>query len=137
MSLAEHKALVGRETIAWNTGNLDVIDEIYAPGFIDQFTGEDCAALKQKIMLVRAAFSNVTVTIDDQIAEGDLVVSRWTARGIHDHEFMGAPATHKPMAQTGISIRRVVDGKIVEGWMRADDLGLLQQVGLLPAAMPH
>jgi predicted ester cyclase len=65
--------------------------------------------------------------------EGDRVVSRWTARGTQEGEFMGAPATYKRMEQTGISIMRVQEGKIVEGWSRADELGLLQQLGLLPA----
>jgi predicted ester cyclase/ribosomal protein S18 acetylase RimI-like enzyme len=133
MSTKTIKDLVSRELLAWNEGRLEVIDEIYAPTFVNHFTGETPAALKQKIAEVRAAFPDVRITIDDQVAEGDRVVSRWTARGTHHGAFMGAPATHKPMAQTGISILRVADHQIVEGWSRADEIGLLQQLGLLPA----
>jgi len=110
-----------------------VIDEIFAPTYVNHFTGETPAALKQKVAAVRAAFPDVQVAIDDQMVEGDRVVSRWTARGTQEGDFMGAPATHKRMEQTGISIMRVQEGKIVEGWSRADELGLLQQLGLLPA----
>lgn len=130
------KDVVRRELQAWNEGRLEVIDEIYASTFINHYTGETPAILKQKITDVRAAFPDVQVTIDAQVAEGDMVVSRWTARGTQQGPFMGAPATHKRLEQTGISMLRVENGTIVEGWSRADELGLLQQLGLLPSVTP-
>jgi len=133
MSIQTLKELVRRELLAWNEGRIEVIDEIFASTYVNHFTGETPAALKQKVAAVRAAFPDVQVAIDDQMVEGDRVVSRWTARGTQEGEFMGAPATHKRMEQTGISIMRVQEGKIVEGWSRADELGLLQQLGLIPA----
>lgn len=133
MSTQTINDLVSRELLAWNEGRLEVIDEIYAPTFINRYTGETPAVLKQKIADVRVAFPDVHITIDAQVAEGDMVVSRWTAHGTQQGAFMGAPATHKHMAQTGITMLRVENGKIVEGWSRADELGLLQQLGLLPA----
>lgn len=136
MSTQTIKNLVRRELLAWNEGRLEVIDEIYAPAFINHYTGETPATLKQKITAVRAAFPDVQVAVDAQVAEGDMIVSRWTARGVHREAFMGAPATHKHMEQTGITMLRVENGKIVEGWSRADELGLLQQLGLLPAMTP-
>lgn len=131
-----NKDLVSRELLAWNEGRLEAIDEIYAPTFINHYTGETPVVLKKKIADVRAAFPDVHVTIDAQVAEGDMVVSRWTARGAQQRAFMGAPATHKHIEQTGITMLRVENGKIVEGWSRADELGLLQQLGLLPAMAP-
>jgi steroid delta-isomerase-like uncharacterized protein len=132
MAPDELKALVSRELLAWNEGRLEVIDEIYAPTFVNHFTGETPETVKQKIALVRSAFPDVQIVIDDQVVEGDKVVSRWTARGTHQGEFMGAPATDKRMEQTGITFLRVAEGRIVEGWSRVDDLGLLQQLGLIP-----
>lgn len=132
MSTQSIKELVSRELLAWNEGRLEVIDEIYAPTFVNHFTGETPESVKQKIVMVRAAFPDVQITIDDQVAEEDKVMSRWTARGTHQGEFMGTPATYKRMEQTGISIMRVQEGRIVEGWSRADELGLLQQLGLIP-----
>jgi steroid delta-isomerase-like uncharacterized protein len=136
MSTQTIKDLVLRELLAWNEGRLEVIDEIYAVTFINHYTGETPAAVKQKITEVRAAFPDVRVVIDAQVVEGDMVVSRWTAHGTHEGAFMGASATHKYMEQTGITMLRVENGKIVEGWTRADDLRLLQQLGLLPAMAP-
>jgi len=136
MSVQTIKELVSRELLAWNEGRIEVINEIFAPTYVNHFTGETPAALKQKVAAVRVAFPDVQVAIDDQMVEGDRVVSRWTARGTQEGEFMGAPATHKRMEQTGISIMRVQEVKIVEGWSRADDLGLLQQLGALPPWPP-
>jgi predicted ester cyclase len=136
MSTQTIKDLVSRELLAWNEGRLEVIDEIYAPTFINHYTAETPVVLKKKIADVRAAFPDVHVTIDAQVAEGDMVVSRWTARGAQQGAFMGGLATHKHMEQTGITMLRVENGKIVEGWSRADEMGLLQQLGLL-SAMAH
>ena len=84
----------------------------------------------------RGAFPDLKLTVDDQIAEGDRVCSRWTARGTHEGEFFGAPPTHKQATVTGVTIDRIRDGKIVESRTTWDALGLMQQLGLfsLPAS---
>ncbi len=66
------------------------------------------------------------------VAEGDNVVARFTARGIHKGNFMGLPATGKPIIMTGIEIFRIKDGKITELWAEANLLGLMQQLGIIP-----
>jgi predicted ester cyclase len=73
------------------------------------------------------------VTIDDMMAEGDKVTCRFTARGVHNGEFMGLPPTGKKIAMTGIEIFRLRDGKIAELWGEANLMGLMQQLGILPA----
>ena len=88
-------------------------------------------AVKQGIITVRAAFSDFHLTLDDQIAEGDKLVSRWTARGVHSGVFLGVPATGKHVEVTGIGISRFENGKIVEAWSLTDFLGLLRQMGAL------
>jgi steroid delta-isomerase-like uncharacterized protein len=88
---------------------------------------------QQVIQAWRAAFPDARSTVDQQIAEGDRVVTRWTARGTHTGDFQGMAPTGKPFTLTGITIERVMDAKIAEVWVNRDDLGLLSQLGALPA----
>ncbi len=83
----------------------------------------------------RAAFRDLTMTVSQVIAEGEYVAARWTARGTHKGELFGMPATGKEATVTGITIDRWADGKLAESWTNWDTLGLLQQIGALPAAM--
>jgi len=83
---------------------------------------------KQFIVRTRSAFPDFHATIEDQIAEGDVVVTRWSGHGTHQGIHMGIPPTHKQITMTGIVIERIVDGKAVEGWMEMDMLGMLQQL---------
>jgi predicted ester cyclase len=71
-------------------------------------------------------------TVEDQIAQGDTVVTRWTLHGTHLGEFMGIPATAKPVNVTGIQVERIIDRKITEHWRQSDDLGLMYQLGVIP-----
>lgn len=79
--------------------------------------------------MVRAGFSDIRITRDDSIAEGDRVVDRWTFSGTHSGEFMGAPATGKRVTVSGIDIFRVADGRLAELWQSWDQLGMMQQIG--------
>ncbi len=96
-------------------------EEIHGREGIEQFYGA-----------LRAAFPDLRITIEDQVAEGDRVVTRWTARGTHTGAFQGIPPTGKQGRMTGIDIDRIADGKVVECWVNSDDLGLLQQLGVIP-----
>ena len=84
-------------------------------------------------MLYFTAFPDLHFTIEDQIAEGDRVVTRFTARGTHQGAFIGIPPTGKQGVVTGTGIDRFANGKIVEAWFNSDDLGLLQQLGVVPS----
>ncbi|HEV3505058.1 MAG TPA: ester cyclase, partial [Actinomycetes bacterium] len=79
---------------------------------------------QQVIEAWRAAFPDVRSTVEEQVAEGDRVVTRWTARGTHTGDFQGMVPTGRSFTLTGITIERVVDGKIAEVWVNRDDLGL-------------
>ena len=125
----------------WNRGNYAVVDDLVASDFVihaatpaDEIHGPEGA--KQYVAMLRAAFPDLHFTIEDQIAEGDRVVTRWTARGTHDGEFQGIPPTGKQFTMMGIDIDRIANGKLVECWPMMDELGLLQQLGALPAAEP-
>jgi len=139
MSTEQHKAMDRRvyEEV-WNEGSLDVIDELVAANYIDHdpnptSTLEGLEGLKHSITMYRTAFPDVHFTVEDQIAEGDTVVTRWTARGTHQGPLMGIPPTGKQAMVTGISITRVASGKVVESWTNFDALGLLQQLGAVPS----
>jgi len=123
---------------AFGKGNLNVLDEIIAtdhvnsgPGALPQLpTGPDGA--KQLVTVYRNAFPDIRFTIDEQIAEGDKVVTRWSADGTHKGELVGIPATGKTSTVTGITVDRFVSGKIAETWGIFDQFGMLQQLGVIP-----
>jgi steroid delta-isomerase-like uncharacterized protein len=131
----QNKAMVRRtfEEI-WNRGNQAIIEERFAQDYV----GHSLADIhgpqggKQFAAMMRRAFPDYQYTVEDEIAEGDRVVQRWTARGTHEGEFQGIPPTGEQVTITGISIYRVANGKLVEGWTSANILGLLQQIGAAP-----
>lgn len=131
----QNKAMVRKlfeETV--NKGDLTVIEQSFASDFIyhgdPQFNGAD--GVKNLVRMFRGGFPDINITIEDQMAEGDMVVTRYTGRGTHTGELMGIPATGKTATVTGISIMRVVDGKCVEEWENMDMLGMMQQLGVIP-----
>lgn len=140
MSVEEMKAIPRRVTVeAWNRGNLDVLTELIATDFVrhtplrpDGIRGVE--GFKQHVAATRAAFPDAEFTIDDEIAEGDTVVNRWTFRGTHRGDFGGITPTGRTVAVTGIAIVRFQGGQIAEIWDEADALGLLRQLGVIPAA---
>jgi steroid delta-isomerase-like uncharacterized protein len=121
----------------FNEGNLDVAGEIVAQDYVnhDPAPGEQpgLEGLKTFIAGLRTSFPDGHFGIEDQIAEGDKVTTRWTFRGTHQAEFAGVPATGRQVEVGAINIRRVVDGKIQEGWLKWDALGFMQQLGVIPA----
>jgi steroid delta-isomerase-like uncharacterized protein len=136
---AENKALARRLIDeAFNAGNLDVIDELLA----EDYVGYDAAlpepqrgraAAKEAIAGYRAAFPDVHLTVEDQVAGEDRVATRWSGRGTHQGDLMGMAATGKQATVTGITIDRIVNGRIVESWTNWDTLGMMQQLGAVPA----
>ena len=89
--------------------------------------------VKQYVAALRAGFPDLRFTIEDQIAEGDMVVTRWTARGTHAGEFQGIPATGREIRMTGTDIDRIAGGKVAECWAHMDELGLMRQFGVVEA----
>ncbi|MEZ4573293.1 MAG: ester cyclase [Thermomicrobiales bacterium] len=121
----------------WNGHSPGTADEIVASDFVvhasapeGEIRGRD--GIKRHFAALRAAFPDLHFMIDDHIAEGDRVVTRWSAQGTHKGTFQGIPPTGKQVTLTGIDIDRIAGGKIVECWMNLDELGLLQQLGVIP-----
>jgi steroid delta-isomerase-like uncharacterized protein len=119
-------------------GKLNVLDEIIAKDHVNSGPGtipglpNGPEGSKQFVTVYRNAFPDVHFTIDEQIAEGDKVVTRWTAQGTHQGELAGLPATGKSSTVTGISVNRIVNGKIAESWGIFDEFGMMQQLGAIP-----
>jgi steroid delta-isomerase-like uncharacterized protein len=116
-----------------NQQNWAVFDEIIAEDYVGHDAGRARGReeLKAELAGDAAAFSDLRYTIEDMVAEGDRVVSRWTARGTHTGSLLNIPPTGKLVTVTGISIDRLVNGRVVEGWTEFDSLGMLQQLGAL------
>jgi steroid delta-isomerase-like uncharacterized protein len=135
----DNKALIHRwfEEV-WNQGRAETIEELLAAdcvihGLADA-TGKDVrgpAEFKAFHAEFREAFPDITVTIEDTIAEGDLLVARCSVRGKHGGNSLGIPATQAPIDITGVTIVRVKDGKFVEGWNNFDFMKLYQQIGAI------
>jgi predicted ester cyclase len=149
MSTEENKAIARRLYVeVWNKGNVAAVDELIAPNYVDHFHYPanvpvpaeyqlSLEQIKQFVSQFRTTFPDFQYTVELQVAEGDLVVTRLTARGMHTGEYRGLaykgiPPTWKQVTWTYTSIVRIVGGKIVEQWSNGDDLGRLQQIGALP-----
>jgi len=121
----------------WNKGNLPVTDELFAPNYAhhDSSTpdvGRGPESEKKRATLYRTAFPDLRLTIEDIIAEGETVVARWSCRGTHKGDLGGIAPTGKHFTISGISIARIANGKMAEGWVNWDALGLMQQLGVVP-----
>ena len=135
MSDEQIRDLVTRFTDeAWNGGNLDLIDELFAADYVghdaprpDPVRGPE--GMKDFLRMYHHAFSDAHITLDDVIIKDDKVVTRWTGRGTHDGDLMGIPPTGKKIEFVGIRIFRVAEGKIAEGWVVWDTFGLMRQLG--------
>jgi steroid delta-isomerase-like uncharacterized protein len=122
----------------WNKGRTEAIDEMFAEDGIAHGLSDASGAplrgpenFKAFHQQFRAALPDIEVIIEDTVAEGDKVAVRCTVRATHQGDGLGLAATNKPVEITGISIVRVKDGKIVEGWNNFDFMKLYQQIGLL------
>ena len=138
MSAEANEALVRRFYEEIDNGNLDVLDELVAPDYLDHnpppFPGLHAGldGLKQAFKIFREATPGHH-QIEDQIAEGDKVVTRLTAYGKHEGDLPGAPRTGNDLKMTSITIHRIANGKLVEKWAEKDVLGFLQQIGVMPS----
>jgi steroid delta-isomerase-like uncharacterized protein len=121
----------------WGGGEVDLLDEVTSPGyrFHDPTQPEPLGVEDEKRLVTdfRAAFPDLRFTIEDEVADGDAVAQRWTARGTHRGEFMGLAPTGREFAVAGNSFVRFRDGKLAEVWTTWDALGLLRSVGAIPA----
>ena len=139
MSAEDNKALVRRwfEEL-FNEAKLDVADEIVTPDHVshDTSTPEHLPGPegeRQLVNLVRGAFPDGRITIEDLVAEGDRVAVRWTFRGTHRGVFMGIAPTGKEVEMAAMDLLRIAGGKIAETWSNVDMMAMMRQLGAIPA----
>ncbi len=142
MSVEENKALVRRwSEELWSQGNLAVVDAIVSPDYLrhdpgDPFPARGREDVKRLVGMLRAMLPDLTIEIEDMVAEGDKVVIRYTGLATDTEGFMGQPPTGKVTRTAAIQIFRIASGQIAESWAVRDDLGTLRQLGHLPSFHP-
>jgi len=144
MVAEENKAIVQRfnELVVgevFRTGNVDALDEVLAPELVyhQPEAPPDLESYKRFLAMLRLACPDLSHTVEDMIAEGDKVVDRLTWQATHKGPFMGIPPTGNRLTVTEIHINRIAEGRIVERWSQPDMLGLMQQLGAVPAPGQH
>jgi steroid delta-isomerase-like uncharacterized protein len=141
MSLEENKRLAREAIKIWTTGDLDAADALYASDYVnhqhhdpqDPRDLHGVQAMKTFIKGFRQAFPDFRDSIDIQLAEADMVATRFTSMGTHRGAFMGLEPTNRELSRTGISIDRISEGKIVESWANWDMMGMMQQLDAVSA----
>jgi steroid delta-isomerase-like uncharacterized protein len=133
----ENKAVIRRWIEAFNERNLEAEADLLAPGYVAHVPAapgplEGLEAWRQFTGPFVEAFPDLRLTVEDIMAEGDMVAARVAFDGTHRGEFQGIPPTGKEVAFTSIEVNRVVDGKGEEHWVEIDLLGLMQQLGAIP-----
>lgn len=120
----------------WNKGNLAVVDEVVDANVVDHnipsVTPAGSEGQKVFVQVIHSAFPNLTLTVQDLLADGDKVIVRFSIRGTHQRDFMGIPPTGKSINVSAISIYRFEGDKCVELWTEFDQFGMMQQLGVIP-----
>jgi steroid delta-isomerase-like uncharacterized protein len=136
MPESENKAVVQRfidEVL--NQGKLETADEIVAEDFVelDPLPGQrqGRGGLKEIVALLRTAFPDMHWSVDETIAAGEKVVTRFTWTGTHKGDFLGIPATGRPVSVKGVVIDRIVGGKMTDSRILMDNFGMMQQLGVI------
>jgi steroid delta-isomerase-like uncharacterized protein len=123
----------------WSTGAIERLDDLVARDVVhhdpyDPNAAEGLGGMKRTIELNRRAFPDMQLAVEDQVAEGDKVVTRWRGEMTHLGELAGAAPTGKQVTIAGMTIDRFEDGKIVEAWRSMDMLRVLRDIGALESA---
>jgi steroid delta-isomerase-like uncharacterized protein len=138
MSTAENKDIVVRRWYGelWDNWNVGVADELLSPDYVFHLPGSPTPVnrdvTKQVVKMFGTAFPDLRHTVDEMIAEGDVVVARWTVQGTHRGDFQGIPPTGKPVTLSGTTVHHMTGGRIRETWLTFDSLDLLKQLDALP-----
>jgi steroid delta-isomerase-like uncharacterized protein len=138
MSAEESKVTMRRYLGVFEQGNIELLDELLAPDYInhspatpDLPTGPE--GVKAVVTMFRSAIPDLRVVVEDMIAEGDKVATRYTLEGTHESELFGVPPTGLHLSIKSITVERVLDGRIREHWRITDSLDMMQQLGVIPA----
>ncbi len=125
----------------WGRGNLEIADEIIAPNYVrhdpgDPFPARGPEDVKRIVVMLRTMLPDLNINVEDIVAEGDMVVTRYTATATDTVGYMGMAPTGKKIRTTAMQSFRFENGKVVESWAVRDDFGTLRQLGHLPELKP-
>lgn len=132
MTIESNKTIIKKYIELWNTGNLALADEVLAEDFVDHTHPQQAQgpeSVKQEVQAFRRAFPDARVSVEQMIAEGDLVAFRFILRGTHLGTFAGFLPTGKETILTGVDFIRIADGKMVELWSVQDTFSWVRQLG--------
>ena len=144
MSTEANKALVRRAYLdGMNTRNMDIIEEVFSTEYLSHFPGQPptrgIEPIKAVLQSFFDAFPDIVFTVEDQMAEDDKVMTRWTARGTHTGEWRGFPPRDPGIPPTGrhifigaTDVYLISDGQVVEEWNTLEPLAVLEQIGAVP-----
>lgn len=131
-TIAQNKELVkGLYEHIINDRELDELDAIISPAFTGEKGDKGPQAYRNTVVDLLKSFPDIKFTVEEIIAEGDLVVARWSWKGTHTADFRGIPAGNKVVTNTALVMYKVQDGKITASWLQADRLSVLQQIGVV------
>jgi len=121
-----------------NRGSISAADQVFAPDCVIHINGSpepnlSLGGFKEMVSGLLGAFPDLLFTVDNQIVAGDKVATRWTAKGTNSGAFGPVPATGRHVQISGLILDRVVDGKVMERWEQWDQMGMMQQLGLVQA----
>ncbi len=137
MTTDQNKSTAQRFFDLFNAGKIEAMSEIFVTDVVDHnpLPGQPggLEGIQWALYGLRAAFPDLTVTVDNLVAEGDYVTTHQVARGTHKGELLGIPPTGKPIVMEAADQYRIVNGKIVEAWHLEDLFGVLMQLGAIPA----
>ena len=137
MSTEENKAIIRRMTEEfYNQGNIESADQFFADTYVHHDPASpqvrDRDGLKETVRAFCAGCPDLHITIDDLVAEGDMVAKRWTYHATHTNDLGGMPPTGKRITMSGLELFRLANGKITECWLGYDNLSMMQQLGVIP-----
>lgn len=134
----DNKAAISRLLEAASSGNIEVLDALTTPEIVIHGDAafplaQGREALRNGMQAFHAAFPDATITVERMFGEADKVVTHFLVSGTHTGQWLGAAPTNRAVRWTASAIARFTDGKLAEAWMIQDELGLMQQLGLVPA----
>ena len=116
-----------------NQGRTDALRDLVSDDYVGPQGERGAAGFGQPIAALRVGFPDIRFVIEDVVASGDRVAVRWTWRATHTGTFRGLAPSGRPVTDTGMAIYQLRDGRIVRAWVETDRLGVLQQIGVVPA----
>ena len=136
LAVSDNIEIITRFEHAFRAADQATIDELCDPGLVDHNPAPDheptLAGFKQKVAFFLALFPDLEEDLQDIVASGDTVATRWALTGSLQQEFMGIPPTGQTIEVEGMNFYRLKDGRVTDVWAQSDALGMMQQLGAIP-----